>query len=398
MVSDVKNSNSDLRVGDAVRVRQARWRITDIRPGDNCQVVTLAGCDIENAGIDRHVIAPFERIETAQHHPSMEFASVKRWRSACRSLLAMREWPTSISTASSAAIDVHPFQLEPTLAILRGFGSRVLIADDVGLGKTIQAALVVSELRSRGAADRVLILSPAGLRDQWARELSERFGIASTVVDMREGKRLAASLPIAVNPWTTLPVAISSIDYAKRPEVLPSVQCCPWDLLIVDEAHAAGSGSDRYAAIQALAERASYVLLLSATPHSGDEAAFRSLCALGTLGDPLIVFRRTRHEVAIGPGRRIHQLSLTPTAGEAAMHDALSDLVHAVRRESGGLDRERLLVLTTLCKRSLSSAFALERSASRRRASLLEDDDSSVQLGLPLTDPDEEFDTSDEPP
>src|ERR1700682_1207642 len=177
-------------------------------------------------------------------------------------------------------------------------GSRVVLADEVGLGKTIQAGLVCAELLSRGAIERVLVLTPAGLREQWMHELAERFSIAATPVDAPALRRLAATLPVGLNPWSTQPIAIASIDYVKRPEVLPAAAQCLWDLLIVDEAHGVGGDSDRHAAVRALASRAAYVLLLTATPHSGDRRTFTSVCTLGSLGaGPLLVFRRRRADV-----------------------------------------------------------------------------------------------------
>src|SRR6185503_13968298 len=127
---------------------------------------------------------------------------------------------------SRARIDLLPHQLEPALALVRGLGSRVLLADDVGLGKTIQAGLAIAELRHGGAAERTLVLTPAGLREQWAAELADRFGLVPEVVDMADIRRRAAMLPIGLNPWSTVPLAIASIDYVKRPEVLPAVQAC----------------------------------------------------------------------------------------------------------------------------------------------------------------------------
>src|SRR5688572_22296097 len=109
-----------------------------------------------------------------------------------------------------------PHQLEPALAVVRGLGSRLLLADEVGLGKTIQAGLVVAELTARRAVHRVLVLTPAGLREQWRQELSQRFAVAAASVDGRMLRRLAATLPVGVNPWSTVPVAIASIDYIKR--------------------------------------------------------------------------------------------------------------------------------------------------------------------------------------
>ena len=186
-----------------------------------------------------------------------------------------------------------------------GTGCRVLLADEVGLGKTIQAGLAIAELRARGAAERVLIITPAGLREQWAEELSQRFGFSADLLISDAVARRVSALPYGVNPWTTWPTAISSMDYVKRAEVLPAVAACAWDVIVVDEAHGLAGESDRHEAVAALAARAPYVILLTATPHNGDARAFRSLCAIGGERDRLLVFRRTpRRDPAGSPAPR----------------------------------------------------------------------------------------------
>ena len=306
----------------------------------------------------------------------------------------------SLTTAARAHIDLHPYQLEPALAVAGGLGSRVLIADEVGLGKTIQAGLLLSELRARGAADRMLVLSPAGLREQWSAELRDRFGIEATVMDTREGRRRAALLPVGLDPWSTVAIAITSIDYVKRPEVLAAVRACRWDAVVVDEAHGAAASGDRHAAAAALCGMAAYVILLTATPHNGDERAFRSLCALGEHDqDPLLLFRRSRREMATGAGRRIHRLSIRPTAAERSMHGALADLTRAAFAEGGDAGGDRRLALSVLRKRAFSSAYALEQTASRRLRALAPDPaDAAQQLSLPFDDPTGELDPSDAAP
>src|SRR5262249_39758450 len=155
-----------------------------------------------------------------------------------------------LSTAANARMDLLPHQLEPALAILRGRGSRVLLADEVGLGKTVQAGLILSELRARGAADRVLILTPPGLRDQWADELLDRFQMDARVMDAGALRRFAYALPVGTNPWRASPVAIASIDFVKRPEILQALLELPWDLVVIDEAHGACGPTDRHRAVE----------------------------------------------------------------------------------------------------------------------------------------------------
>src|SRR5688500_20088011 len=107
-----------------------------------------------------------------------------------------------------ATIDILPFQLEPSLALGRGHASRFLLADEVGLGKTIQAGLMLAELRVRGWCEHALIVVPAGLRQQWADELRRRFRIRAVVMDAASLASLTDSLPFDVKPWAVEPVKI----------------------------------------------------------------------------------------------------------------------------------------------------------------------------------------------
>jgi SNF2 family DNA or RNA helicase len=405
-----------VRPGDLVRVRRARWRIVQIRTGDGCQVVTLRGLTPPHLGVERRVLTPFDVLEPICSPARPRIVRRARWRRACRALIAADGPPGSLRTARAARIELLPHQLEPAMAILRGLGTRLLLADDVGLGKTIQAGLIVSELLARGSIDRVLVLTPPGLRDQWRHELAERFAIEAPIADGHALKRLGATLPIGFNPWQAVPSAIASIDYVKRLEIFPAVASCRWDLVIVDEAHACAGDSDRRAVAHALAARAAYVVLLSATPHSGDRETFAALCALGRLDvgsdripsadadedAPLLVFRRTREDAGIGTRRRVHIVRVTPTAAEMRMHAVLarySDAVRAERREQGGHDA--WLALAVLHKRVLSSAWSLGQSIGRRLVALTGSSSriaASEQLALPLGDPEGELVSADEMP
>src|SRR3989442_2847377 len=176
-------SERDVRPGDLVRVRRQRWRVVDVRAYEACQVLTLAGVGTPDADGERRLIAPFDTIEPIERSGRLRLVARRPWRRACRHLIATNTPPGALRSGRHARIDLLPHQLEPALAVVRGKGSRVLLADDVGLGKTIQAGVLVAELRARGAADRVLILTPAGLREQWADELSTRFDLDAEVVD-----------------------------------------------------------------------------------------------------------------------------------------------------------------------------------------------------------------------
>ena len=394
--------NNNVRPGDLVYMRRARWRIVGVRAYEDCQVVTLSGMASPHLGIERRVLTPFETIVPVERPRRPRVVRGVRWRRALRALIVADTPPGSLRAARAARIDLMGHQLEPALAVVRGMGSRLLLADEVGLGKTIQAGLVASELLRRGSIDRILVVTPAGLREQWAQELADRFALPAASVDGHMLRRLAATLPVGVNPWSTLSAAITSVDYVKRPEVLPAVAACTWDLVIVDEAHGVAGDSDRHAAIQALTSRAAYVLLLTATPHSGDRRSFSALCDLGDVDQtPLLVFRRTRAEVGIGTSRRVHAVRVRPSADEMRMHRLLARYSDAVRAEQGDeARRDAWLALSVLHKRALSSAWSLAQSVERRLAALSRSPDASggAQLALPLGDPQGELVAADEPP
>jgi hypothetical protein len=179
--------------GDLVVVRGARWRVADVRAYDGCALLTLHGIARPFDRRVRRVLFPFDRIEPVERSRRARFVDSRTWRHVCRSAIATDVPPGSLATAGTAAIDLLPYQLEPALAIVRGCGTRLLLADEVGLGKTIQAGLIAAELIARGTAERVIVLAPAGLRDQWVEELAVRFGIEAVRVDAQALRRTAAT-------------------------------------------------------------------------------------------------------------------------------------------------------------------------------------------------------------
>ncbi len=378
-----------------VRVRGERWRVADVHPYQTCRVITLTAGDRT-----RRVLTPFDDVEEIRRTDRPKRVTTRRWRDVCRALIADDTPPGRLRTAARARIDLLPHQLEPALAVLRGAGSRLLLADDVGLGKTVQAGLLIAELLERRCIERVLILTPAGVRDQWSVELQQRFGIVAALADASSLRRLAATLPLGVNPWQTMPIAVASIDYFKRLEVLPAARSVPWDVVVLDEAHAAAADSERRDAVRLVSERAAYVVLLTATPHSGDDAAFEDLCRIGEAaasggGDRLLVFRRTRQAIRGGHSRHVHILHVKPGLAERHMHDALATYRHAVAHEHG----DRALALSVLEKRALSSPWSLAQSIDRRLAALAQPTlAAGLQLALPLADPDGDLTHDDLPP
>lgn len=378
-------------------VRDECWTVAGTEAFGRCTVLTLEGRGPDNRGRRFHAIAPFD-------HVSLSLAARPRRRKRRAVLrgalgaIAHDRPALGLWSAADATLDLFAYQLEPALAVLRG-ATRVLLADSVGLGKTIQAGLILAELRVRGLVDRALILCPAGLREAWARELSERFGVAAVVLDHASVAVGLQELPAGVNPWSAHSVVVASIDLVKRPEVLAAAEEVAFDLVIADEAHHLTPASDRGHAVNRLASRSPWVVLVSATPHSGDQAAFEYMTAIGALGDPLAIFRRGRRDIGLPDDRRSRLLSVVPTEDEARLLRATDDYSRAIWQARGRSDRAVQLVAITLARRAASSAAALARTLTRRR-SLLADGlpPAPVQGSLPWDELDEDDgDEADEP-
>jgi superfamily II DNA or RNA helicase len=370
------------RRGDVVRIRDERWTVWESALYGDATIVTVVGCDRDNRGTRARYILPCESLERLPSGRSTRIVSRQQWRRLVREMLAhATPTITSLRAARDADIAVLAYQLEPALAVVSGLATRLLIADAVGLGKTIQAGLIVAETLARRGDAHVLVVCPAGLRDQWRSELTGRFHLAPVVLDSTSLQRQPLD---SANPWAAHPLVLTSTDYIKRPEVMRALEALVWDLLVVDEAHGTAGQSDRHAAATLLAERARTVVMLTATPHSGDDASFGRLTATGDLDGafPLLVFRRTRADASGAPRRRTRWLAARPTELELRMHRALEDYVARVwRRPTSPAARLAMVVLT---RRACSSATSLARSLERRLALLSGEATNDEQLALPL--------------
>ena len=376
-----------LVVGRRVRARGATWRIRHVQSFESCTVVHLAGAGRNNAGEHRVLLDPFDRLQPEGSAITLKVVRKRRWYRALKALLALDHPCHGLRTAAFARIELIPFQLEPALAAIRGLACRFLLADEVGLGKTIQAGLMLNELRDRGRASHVLILTPSGLRRQWQTELGARFSIDATVIDSTVLRQRAASLPAGTNPWLIDDVAIASIDFIKRPEAMRGLGTMLWDLLLIDEAHLAAQAARRHAAADTLARRARRVVLMTATPHAGDAAAFASLCDIGGSDNaPLAMFRRCRSEVGLAANRRVRTLPVNLAPAELRIHELLRAYAAQALREAADHGRGVLLAMAVLIKRALSSPLSLQISIERRIKLLSDGPVNDLQLPLPLID------------
>ena len=382
--------------GDRVTVRGERWVVQEATAFGDVTLLNLASAGGRLVRQCR-LLAPFDRPIAVRRTPRVRTVSPRRWMHHLHAHTGALYAFGQLRAPLRASIDVLPFQLEPALALIRGRGSRFLLADEVGLGKTIQAGLMLAELRLRGWCDHALIVAPAGLRHQWAGELLRRFDLRSTVIDAATLAGMSASLPFDVNPWCVEPIAITSIDFLKQPEVLRAAGALVWDVLVVDEAHHATIASQRYDTVNTLATRARHVMLLTATPHSGDDRNYRALCSIGAVtdDDPILLFRRTRETAGLVRSRRAHLLPVRPTPETIDMHrllDAYVTRLWTIARESG--QRDVQLVAMVLAKRAFSSAHSLALSLERRLAGLRGDIDAPTQTPLPFDADDDLSDTA----
>src|ERR1700686_1176790 len=198
-----------------------------------------------------------------------------------------------------SGIEVDEYQLDPVVRALSMPRVNLLIADDVGLGKTIEAGLVVQEMILRHRVRSALIICPSSLQVQWQEEMRDKFGLEFRIIDTGSIRHLRPERGLHVNPWSHFPRLITSIDFLKRErplrtfrETLPSgdqpTYPRAYDLLIVDEAHnVAPSGRGKYATdsmrtltIRSLAPHFEHKLFLSATPHNGYRESFAALLEL----------------------------------------------------------------------------------------------------------------------
>lgn len=271
--------------GALVRARDREWVVLPESSEDMLILRPLGGGDDEVAG----VYLPLENVESATFAPPApedlgDFRSCRLLRDAVR--LGFRSSAGPFRSFGRLAVEPRPYQLVPLLMALRLDPVRLLIADDVGIGKTVEAALVARELIDRGEVQRMTVLCPPHLAEQWQRELSQKFHIEAELVLSSTAPRLEKGLRLDESLFDRHPFTVVSLDFIKTERRREDfVRRCP-ELVLVDEAHTCAAGGrtgqqQRHELLRRLAEDPTrHVILVTATPHSGDENAFRSLLRL----------------------------------------------------------------------------------------------------------------------
>ncbi len=276
-----------LKAGTVIRLRQRLWRLDQVTE-EEFAATPLDGRDSRR----RRFLRALEEENVSEG--SLPPPDPQRLDDAARQDLLLRAYRLSLIHGSAPFLGLQrsravpePYQLVPLLMALDMSPVRLLIGDDVGIGKTIEAGLIVSELLSRGSAERMLVVVPASLREQWQESLARFFHLDSVILSGHTRPALERRLLPGESPWEAFPIVVSSIDYLKRRtgEVLSH----PWDIVVVDEAHVAARPHEgpwgtalqkqRWEFLEAVArsEKVRHLLLLSATPHPGHTDSFASL-------------------------------------------------------------------------------------------------------------------------
>jgi superfamily II DNA or RNA helicase len=284
-----------MKYGSIVRCRQRHWVLLPAETEDVFVLRPLTGTSDDIVKVHRRLAdlvsmdLPFERV-TPGSFPMptaddvADTASAHLLWQAAR--LVLREGATPLRSLGRISIRPRVYQFVPLLMALRLDPVRLFIADDVGVGKTIEALLVARELFDRGEIQRLCVLCPPYLCEQWARELGEKFNLEAVVIRSGTVRQLERQTPHGQSIYQHFPIQVASLDFVKTDRNRHQfLQFCP-DLVIVDEVHGAADASgthqqERHTLLREVAKHPNrHLILLTATPHSGIDQAFRSLLGL----------------------------------------------------------------------------------------------------------------------
>ncbi len=282
---------SELLPGIEVKVRGLRWELVETQHSGEQTLYRLRGLEGVVQGIEIDIMNPLEEIVPLATEINPEKAGpLKHWLIYHQAfLLEQVLGSAAILSVQPGRLKLEPYQIVPLMRALKMNRPRLLLCDDVGLGKTIEAAFIVTELMARRLAHRLLIVSPAGpLLKQWKNELLDRFGLRVEVIDRQKIEEKRKSSELGANPFDQIPLGLISIDFLKQERLLEQLGRTTYDIIIIDEAHHCSDlgttqeydDSLRRNLAKILATRCDILLLLTATPHNGNDRSFASLLEL----------------------------------------------------------------------------------------------------------------------
>jgi superfamily II DNA or RNA helicase len=340
-----------------------------------------------------------------QLHPDHEAVSAEWFDLRSQALqLQIAHEQGQLLSISNSLVRLEPYQLDAVNWVMQKLRQRALIADDVGLGKTIEAGLILKELTARNRADRVLFVVPAHLQKKWIRDMDRFFDIELTPADRQwvEGER--RRLGEATNIWNQEhQQLVTSMAFLRQEEFRDALDEAFWDVVIVDEAHKAAKRGESPSKTSKMAERVAEnsdsLLLLSATPHDGKGDAFRSVVEYI---DPFLVaedqdlskdavdrvmIRRGKQTIydddgeRIFPNREVKTVPVQRTHEERQLYQAVTEYVQNVYNRSEQLNEPAVgFAMALMQKRLVSSIGAIKATLSRRLADLVNEQSTATSL------------------
>lgn len=397
--------------GSVISARQRLWRV-DAQVQQVLTATAIDGGEPEQ----RQFYLPFEPVRPGKleapnpdlvGQPAAQELLLQAYR------LSLLHGTAPLISLQRSRVIPKDYQLVPVVMALELPRVRMLLADDVGLGKTIEAGLILTELLARQQAARVLLIVPANLREQWQEALDTFFHLPARIISTRHRREMERELPPGANPWAAFQCLITSVDYAKQPAIKNQILEQRWDVVVIDEAHQVAKPHqsspdqqvhmERWDLAQALAtsKQIHHLLLLTATPHNGYTDTFASLLRLldsriveGPLHAPRVVRERAARHVCQRrredveawfandatrspfPRREQIEVIIAPSAYEKEAIDAVRDYGERVlsNAATGNVQTRTLANWTVLHlhKRGLSSPAALRASLRNRRRRLRE--------------------------
>ncbi len=380
--------------GQRVIIRDAEWTIRKVEIlADDGYELTCDGFSNFVKGKEAIFLTTYEKSIQIVDPKETKFV-IDKSSGFAKSLLYMESLlkdvvPTDnkIHRASKAAMDIVPYQFEPALQALKQPRQRILMADAVGLGKTLEAGILTTELIKRGKGKRILVLAVKSMLTQFQKEFWNRFSIPLTRLDSQGIQRVRNKIPANMNPFFYYDKSIISIDTLKQEALYRSyIEEAYWNIIIIDEAHNVAdrnSGSQKSKLAKLISSRCDSLIMLSATPHDGKAESFASLLNMldpTAIADPKnyttkdfmdkgLVIRRFKKDIADQVDdefktRKIFKIKSDATIQEEVVFEYIANIqFHSIDNKKRKASE---LFKTTLIKSLLSSPMACAESIKNR--------------------------------
>lgn len=411
--------NNSYTPGNLVRYRNRDWMVLPSNDDQIVLVKPLGGSDEETTGIFLPLAKDFEKIHKATFkEPTSNqignFETAKLLFNASR--LSLRNAAGPFRSMGKLSFRPRSYQVVPLVMALKQDITRLLIADDVGIGKTIEALLIIKELMERGEIKRFAVICPPHLCEQWQQELKDKLDIDTEIIRSSTASRLDRMVPDDRSVFHHIPYQVISVDYIKTDKRRGIfLNDCP-ELVIVDEAHTCtlpkGSSSknqqQRYNLIYDIAENINrHLVLLTATPHSGKDEEFLSLLGLLKPSFKELNFeklnpsdrkniakyfiqrkresiRRWLNEDTLFPERDSKEIGFTLSEQTKSFYNDLVAFARGISDVETDNENTKLLrswAAIALIKGAMSSPAMAKEMLEKRYAKVTSEEDEAVEIG-----------------